>query len=168
MAFDNEITIEKYMSQRQFTEDCIQLIDHFQQINNLSQKNLKTTRKAMKSVDWGTLYSKYWNYKDYGNIDALNEKVDKLMADEEVKNKKGIYYYVFDNNEKHLNLRAFDESTKTTIYEKQGSKCAKCNVLDDISEMEADHIKPWSQGGKTNKDNCQVLCKKCNREKGAK
>ena len=168
MAFDNEITIEKYMSQRQFTEDCIQLIDHFQQIINWAKKTFKTTRKAMKSVDWGTLYSKYWNYKDYGNIDALNEKVDKLMADEEVKNKKGIYYYVFDNNEKHLNLRAFDESTKTTIYEKQGSKCAKCNVLDDISEMEADHIKPWSQGGKTDKDNCQVLCKKCNREKGAK
>ena len=31
--------------------------------------------------------------------------------------------------------------------------------------MEADHIKPWSEGGKTSEDNCQMLCKRCNREK---
>lgn len=33
-------------------------------------------------------------------------------------------------------------------------------------EMEGDHIIPWSKGGKTTIDNLQMLCKKCNREKG--
>ncbi len=33
--------------------------------------------------------------------------------------------------------------------------------------MEADHITPWSQGGKTNAANCQMLCRKDNRLKGA-
>ena len=31
--------------------------------------------------------------------------------------------------------------------------------------MQADHIKPWSKGGKTIAENCQMLCAKCNREK---
>ncbi|MBR4267869.1 MAG: HNH endonuclease [Bacteroidales bacterium] len=34
--------------------------------------------------------------------------------------------------------------------------------------MEADHIKPWCQGGHTVKENCQMFCKKCNREKSGK
>ncbi|MCE2490565.1 MAG: HNH endonuclease [Anaerolineae bacterium] len=34
--------------------------------------------------------------------------------------------------------------------------------------MEADHITPWSEGGKTIEENCQMLCRKCNREKASK
>lgn len=38
----------------------------------------------------------------------------------------------------------------------------------ELDEMEADHIKPWSKGGKTIKENCQLLCVECNRTKSAK
>ena len=31
--------------------------------------------------------------------------------------------------------------------------------------MEADHITPWHEGGKTIEENCQMLCKDCNRRK---
>lgn len=31
--------------------------------------------------------------------------------------------------------------------------------------MEADHITPWSKGGKTLVENCQMLCKEHNRRK---
>ena len=34
-----------------------------------------------------------------------------------------------------------------------------------IAIREADHITPWSEGGKTNEENCQVLCRECNRRK---
>ncbi|WP_317362796.1 HNH endonuclease signature motif containing protein [Campylobacter helveticus] len=34
--------------------------------------------------------------------------------------------------------------------------------------MEADHIIPWSKGGKTEKENCQMLCVECNRAKSDK
>lgn len=34
--------------------------------------------------------------------------------------------------------------------------------------MEADHIIPWHKGGKTEKENCQMLCMKCNRTKSGK
>ena len=30
--------------------------------------------------------------------------------------------------------------------------------------MEADHIKPWHEGGKTTADNCQMLCKDDNKK----
>jgi 5-methylcytosine-specific restriction endonuclease McrA len=36
----------------------------------------------------------------------------------------------------------------------------------DITEMEADHIKPWHEGGRTEAANCQMLCKADNRAKG--
>ncbi len=29
-----------------------------------------------------------------------------------------------------------------------------------------DHIIPWSKGGKTTAENCQMLCIACNRSKG--
>ena len=34
--------------------------------------------------------------------------------------------------------------------------------------MEGDHITPWCEGGKTVKENCQMLCRDCNRRKSAK
>lgn len=37
----------------------------------------------------------------------------------------------------------------------------------EIEEMEADHIKAWSKGGKTTIDNCQLLCRECNRVKSS-
>lgn len=35
----------------------------------------------------------------------------------------------------------------------------------EIEEIEADHIKPWHEGGKTTPENCQMLCKQDNRIK---
>ena len=32
-------------------------------------------------------------------------------------------------------------------------------------EMEGDHIKPWSKGGQTIPENCQMLCRDCNSKK---
>jgi hypothetical protein len=33
--------------------------------------------------------------------------------------------------------------------------------------MEADHITPWSKGGRTSADDCAMLCLEENRRKGA-
>ena len=44
----------------------------------------------------------------------------------------------------------------------------KCTEYFELSEMEADHITPWHEGGKTTEDNCQLLCKKDNRIKSGK
>lgn len=54
---------------------------------------------------------------------------------------------------------------KRAAYEKQNGICAKCGKHFEYEEMEGDHITPWSQGGKTELSNLQMLCRDCNRRK---
>ena len=82
--------------------------------------------------------------------------------------KVGIYYYVFDGKENHLNLRSFLDRDKRTVYEKQKGNCPLCGKHFEISEMEGDHIIPWSKGGKTVLENLQMLCVECNLAKSNK
>lgn len=128
-------------------------------------------RKEMKGLEWGFFYNKYKHLE----LDAkeLEIKITSLMQDSEVQKKSGIYEYILSGNEKYLNLRAFEENTKREVYEEQKGLCAnkKCPNADkkfEIDEMEADHIKAWSKGGKTIKENCQLLCVECNRTKSAR
>ena len=87
------------------------------------------------------------------------------MQDEDVTNKKGIYPYVLIRQEKYLNIRAFSDNQKREAYERQKGICVVCKEHFELSEMEADHITPWHEGGKTTADNCQMLCKDDNRRK---
>ena len=120
----------------------------------------------MKGVDWGTLYKEF---KDKV-IDqkAVDEEVSRLVLDDDVTNKKGIYPYVLTRKEKLLSIRAFTDSQKLAAYERQKGICKICGKHFEIEQMEADHIKPWCQGGHTVKENCQMLCRDCNRQKSGK
>ncbi len=86
------------------------------------------------------------------------------MMDDDV-TKRGIYAYVLSGEEKHLSLRAFTESQKRAAYERQGGVCPVCKRRFDFEQMQGDHITPWSQGGKTVPENCNMLCAECNRRK---
>ena len=95
-------------------------------------------------------------------------EVSRLMADSDVQRKSGIWEYVLDGDERHLNIRAFDGNTRLETCEKQHGLCAMCRKHFELDEMHADHIMPWSKGGHTVPDNCQMLCRDCNLSKGAK
>lgn len=115
---------------------------------------------------WGDLYN---NYKDEEyDTKELEAQIAALMEDEDVTNKKGIYFYVLNGKEKHLNIRAFSSSMKREAYEKQKGICQECKEHFEIEQMEADHVTPWHDSGKTNADNCQMLCKEDNRRKSGK
>lgn len=43
--------------------------------------------------------------------------------------------------------------------------CTIYKELNDIQKFEADHIEPYSKGGKTIWENLQVICRNCNRIK---
>ena len=89
------------------------------------------------------------------------------MNDDEVQKKSGIYPYILTGDKKYLRLRTFDNDLKQKIYDHQSGICVRCEKGFLIHEMEADHITPWSKGGKTTEDNCQMLCRKCNRQKSS-
>ena len=100
--------------------------------------------------------------------EALETDVARLMMDDDVTKKAGIYPYLLTGEEKHLNIRAFSDSMRQGAFERQKGICPLCEKVFEISRMEADHITPWSEGGKTIEQNCQVLCKQCNRRKSNK
>ena len=158
--------LKEYMRTHQKEQNANELWDYFQKVITWVQTTFPNYRKEMKGVDWGMLYNKYKN-EQYDTA-KLESEISKLMQDEDVTNKKGIYYYVLTREEKYLNLRAFPDSIKRAVYERQQGVCIKCGKHYDISEMEGDHITPWSEGGKTSADNCQMLCRDCNRRKSNK
>ncbi len=99
---------------------------------------------------------------------AIEEETKKLIADDDVQKKKGIYPYILTRQEKYLNIRAFTDSQKQKAYEKQNGICKSCKDHFEIEQMEGDHITPWHEGGKTTEENLQMLCKDCNRRKSGK
>ena len=88
------------------------------------------------------------------------------MKDEDVTKKSGIYTYVLTRQQKWLNIRGFSDKERREAYERQNGVCVKCGEHFDIAQMDADHITPWVDGGKTEAANCQMLCRECNRRKG--
>ena len=114
-------------------------------------------------------YQREFVYKDK-QFDAkkLEEEITHLMQDEDVTKKSGIYEYVLTRNEKYLSIRAFTDKQKREAFERQKGICVKCGVEFELNEMEADHITPWHEGGKTSAENCQMLCKFDNRSKSGR
>jgi hypothetical protein len=158
--------IEEYMSQHQHDANATALWLYFQSVITWVTATFKQYRKFMKGVDWGTLYNQYKD-KIYDPT-KIEAETAKLILDADVTKKSGIYPYILTRNEKFLSLRAFDDAVKQSVYERQKGICSNCNKHFAISAMEADHITPWHAGGKTTEDNCQMLCKECNRRKSGR
>lgn len=123
-------------------------------------------RKEMKGLPWGLFYNTHGKRTDL-DPKMLEAEIQRLMGDEDVTKKSGIYEYLLTGEEKKLSIRAFDRRDALAAYEKQKHRCAICGGEFEFEQMHADHITPWSKGGKTTPDNCQMLCRDCNLKKGA-
>lgn len=159
-------TTEQYMAKHQNEPNATELWLYFQGVINWVKAVFPEYRKEMKGIEWGLLYNEFKDQK-FDSV-KLEEEISKLMQDEDVTKKKGIYSYVLTREEKHLNIRAFSNNQKREAYERQKGICAICGEHFEFSEMEADHITPWHEGGETIPDNCQMLCKDDNRRKSGK
>jgi hypothetical protein len=149
--------IREYMSEHQHKKDASELWGYFNEVIVWLENNFKI-KKIMKGVDWGKLYN---NFKDkIFDKNKINKKAEELIFDDEVTKKSGIYPYLITGEEKYLSLRAFPESIRLKVHQKQNGKCKVCKEKFEISEMQADHIVAWSAGGKTIEENCQMLCTK--------
>ena len=162
--------IESYMSVHQHDKDAQDLWQYWQAVFDWVKRvfpdQSSARAKLMKGLPWGEFYNKHKD--DKLNAAELEKRIIKLIDDDEVDSKKGIYEYLLTGNEKSLSLRAFDEKVKQKIYAKQKGVCPVCKKHFEIDDMEADHIIPWHQAGKTEPANCQMLCKMDNRTKSGK
>lgn len=168
----SEGKIEDYMQKHQHDADAQELWKYWEAVFDWvklvfpNQTNART--RLMKGLPWGKFYNRY---KD-GQFDAvkLEARIAELLQDEEVTNQRGVYEYLLTGNEKTLSLRTFDDRTIQATYAKQQGICPLCGLSKgaySLNDMQADHKKPWSKGGKTTPANCQMLCREHNLLKGA-
>lgn len=162
-AADGE-TIEAYMAKHQHDPSAVTLWNYFRSVIDWVQAIFPKYRKEMKGLPWGLFYNEH---RDRTDLDpkALEADVSRLMADEDVTKKGGVYEYLLTGKERCLSIRAFDDRMKRAAYERQGGVCPYCGEHFELSEMHADHIKPWAKGGPTTAENCQMLCRDCNLKK---
>ncbi len=156
-------SVEQYMAIHQHDPNADELWLYFQNVINWVKAKSTQYRREMKGLPWGLIYNAHKD--DKPDAVKLEKQISKLMQDSDVQRKSGIYEYVLDGDERHLGIRLFDGNTKREVYERQKGICPICGKHVDINEMEADHITPWSKGGRTIAENCQMLCVECNRRK---
>ncbi len=161
-------TVVGYMAAHQHDPNANNLWSYFQTVLNWAITNfdMRRFKRIMKGLDWAWLYDKYGS--ETLNTAALAQRISALMRDSEIQRQSGIIPYVLTGDEHFLDLRAFPEDIKLAVWESQGHRCAICGKEFDFEFMEGDHITPWREGGRTVVENCQMLCRDCNRRKGGR
>ena len=159
----NGTEIEDYMAKHQYDTNCNELWLYFKNVIDWVQVIFPNYRKEMKGRNWGIFFNKYG--KNPYDAKTLESKIVELLEDDDVTNNSGIYEYLLSGEEKHLSIRTFTPKMARAAFEKQKGVCPKCGKTFAIDQMQADHITPWSKGGKTIAENCQMLCADCNRRK---
>ena len=162
---ENLKSVEDYMAIHQNDVSAAFLWVYFQEViswvNRVFTNLDKSRLKLMKGLPWGIWYNHYG--RQFYDPVEVEKKIKTLLQDEDVTNPKGVYQYILDGDERHLNIRTFDKRDKLRKYEEQSGICPMCGKYFEFDEMDGDHIVPWSKGGKTEYANLQMLCIKCNR-----
>ncbi len=161
-----EKPIDKYMAIHQFDPNANKLWAYYMQIITWVRSTFPRYRKEMKGLDWGAMFDEF--SENIYDTNVLETQIHDLMEDDEIMKKSGIYRYVLSGDLRDLSFRTFDKKQKREAYERQEGICVHCGKHFELEEMEADHITPWRDGGTTVAENCQMLCRNCNRIKGGK
>lgn len=174
--------IDDYMAQHRYDSNIDELKNHFDTVIDWVDSVFEYTGKEMCGREWGRLYREY--HKNAYSKVKVDKRVNTLLDDSQVTDKKGIFEYILggEKDSRLLNIRVFDKKTIRAVYRKQTAKaeaegisnCPLCAIGHDANakriyketEMDADHVTAWSKGGATNEANCQMLCKTHNRAKG--
>jgi hypothetical protein len=174
--------IAEYMSQHRNDTNINQLKTYFNTVIDWVSNLFLEVRPEMRGLEWGRLYEAYHG-KSY-DPKKMSDDVKKLVADDSVKNSKGIFEFLLGGalDTKLLDVRVFEVQVKRVAYAKQtqaaeaqgASNCPLCAIgqganksrIYRFEEMDADHVAAWSKGGDSSAKNCQMLCVNHNRAKG--
>lgn len=182
LAWVSKGEIGDYMSVHRPDTDIRELKTYFNTVIDWVSTVFTDVLPELKGLEWGRLYEEHHG-KSY-DPKKMSEEVNKLAADDYVKNGKGIFEYLLgeSKNTKLLEIRVFEKPVTRVAYERQKkaaategvSNCPHCALghgankarIYKFEEMDADHVAAWSKGGKSSADNCEMLCITHNRAKG--
>jgi hypothetical protein len=174
--------VDNYMSKHRHDKDIKGVEVYFNKVIDWVEGLFLSVEKEMSGLDWGKLYETY--HKKSFNPSVVDTQVKELYGDPYVNHRKGVYEYILggSTDTKLLDVRVFSEADSRAAYAKQStaarksgaSNCSHCSLghtankskIWAFSEMEADHVTPWSKGGATKASNCEMLCTTHNRAKG--
>ncbi len=174
--------IGAYMSSHRNDKNINEVKTYFNSVIDWVSTVFIDVESEMRGLEWGRLYEAYHD-KPY-DPSFLSERIQALLGDPYVKSKKGIWEFVLggSNETNLLDVRVFSDADKRDAYNAQTksanikgtSNCPLCSVGQNanqnkiwkLEEMDADHVTPWSKGGATSRDNCEMLCRAHNRSKG--
>jgi len=157
--------VREFMARHQNDADAKPLWAWFRRCVDWVETTFYVRRREMKGLPWGLLYLQHGKRKL--DPDRLEKELQRLMADDDVTRKAGVYEYLLTGEERALSIRAFDKSTARAAWERQKHACAACGAVLPFERMQADHVVPWSEGGRTVPENCRMVCAACNLKKGA-
>ncbi len=174
--------IEAYMSSHRNDVNVEELKNHFNRVIGWVSSIFTDVHSEMRGLEWNRLHKEYGS--NTYDPKEVSSRVKELYTSYEVRRKKGIFEYILGGmkNQSLLEIRVFEPSTIKTAYAIQTAKaeengvsnCPVCASVDNnnndriyqLSEMDADHVTAWSNGGKTDASNCEMLCITHNRAKG--
>lgn len=181
---NDDDVVDAYMSKHRNDTNIDRLKTYFTSVIDWISGVFSDVESEMRGLEWGRLFETYHN-KPYDPVD-VSAKVHALYGDSAVKSRKGVFEYILSGciDTKLLDIRVFEESTKKAVYTQQTdaaklsgkSNCPLCAIGPEnnskhiwkYTEMDADHVTAWSNGGSTDIKNCQMLCQTHNRAKGNK
>ena len=183
VATSEGVSIDSYLAQHRTDADISTLRAYFTSVIDwISTVFVRPPDQEMRGLDWGRLYEAY--HSSAYNPATVDARLDELLRDEAVNNRRGVYEYVLGGmvEPSLLDIRIFEKKDKGVAYQRQTqqaklndkSNCPLCALGGDAnkqriykqSEMDADHVTAWSKGGATNIGNLTMLCITHNRSKG--
>lgn len=183
VARAQDLTVDAYLAQHRQDSDIAGLKTYFTSVLDwIGSVFTRPPDKEMRGLDWGRLYEDF-HLQSY-DAAQVEADINRLRADEAVKNSKGIYGYLLGGQKdpQLLSIRLFDDAMKRVAWQQRTDKataagvsnCPLCALGTDAnkiriykqSEMDADHVSAWSKGGATTLANLTMLCQTHNRAKG--
>ena len=136
-------------------EDYVRGIDLLRREKEaLSKLSFYTNRYAIWKRDVS------WIFAELCVVKKLLE-MDRQTIIEYVRNPMKVLYQISDSVDYYPYYECKEKYSDSLYKMEQAGSF-------DIEVMEADHITPWVEGGRTIADNCQMLCRDCNRRKSSK
>ena len=141
------------------SQDESQLQYYENRIKLMPLKVLRSHDVVSKDGDLVSLKVKDLTFEQKAQIKMICEK---KMQEFIVKRGLSIWDY------RLLDKDPVPDSLYYRVLKESGGRCALCGATKKDYPLHVDHIRPRSRGGKTEYENLQVLCSKCNQAKSNK